>query len=384
MRKAQMASRPLFSVLLILIAMMILAFGTTEIVKWAQTSKSIELISFNNNLANLIKKQAVQSSGSVEEKSIALNPSIKSICFVDRGKEISPLVKCTLNPEMNKYPEKNVFFEPYDKFAPIDVKGFELSENPLCLEPANAVLRLSLTSKGNSTMLSTFRPSDKSVDCVSVVYNSPPNNSIDIVFLGYGYSSYEDYRQDVDENINTILSVSPFNESAEKLNFYRVDKLDQLACQINQMIKCDEYEVKKLASFCPNDYIIILVDRNKIKDLLNPVRSSAIGNIEKINTADNNLVILHEFGHTFGNLADEYVDEKYYSNIAFDPGLYPNCDFPPECKEWSQVDGSGCFDGCSLKKFARPTVNSIMRSLSMEKFGPVNEKVLMEKLDKYG
>ena len=29
------------------------------------------------------------------------------------------------------------------------------------------------------------------------------------------------------------------------------------------------------------------------------------------------MVVMHEFGHIFGGLADEYVDERYYANIGF-------------------------------------------------------------------
>ena len=93
---------------------------------------------------------------------------------------------------------------------------------------------------------------------------------------------------------------------------------------------------------------------------------------------------MHEFGHIFGGLADEYVDEKYYSNIGFDPKDYPNCDFPPICTGWEGVNGTGCFDGCTLNSYSRPTENSIMRSLSTEKFGPLNENILINKLNVYG
>jgi len=386
MTKAQLTARPILQALFALVAVLILIFGGMQVTKWVETSKSIGIINLHTTLTNIINKQAKGSYGSVDEKVIALSPEIEQLCFVDREKEISPLINCNLNPELNKYPNKNIFFEPFDKHTPISISNFELDpdENPLCLRPIGGTLKLSLVSKKNKTELSTFRSSEKTIDCVSVLYNSHPNNSIDIVFLPFGYNKFDDFRQDVNKNIKTFLEVEPFNSSKEKINFYRIDKLDQLDCKIDQWVKCDEFEVKKLASYCPNDYIIILADRSKIKDLINPVRSSAVSNIEKINTADNKLVIIHEFGHLFGDLADEYVDEKYYSNIGFDPDDYPNCDLPPECKEWKGTNDTGCFEGCSLNSYSRPTKNSIMRSLNTEKFGPLNEKILIDKLDVYG
>ncbi len=386
MSRAQITARPVLQTFFIIAAVMILIFGGAQITQWVKTSKSIGIINLQTTLKNAITKQAMGSYGSVDEKVIAISPEIEQLCFVDRKKEISPLVNCNLNPELNKYPNKNIFFEPFHKHTPINILNFELDpdENPLCLQPISSTVQLSLVGRGNRTKLGTFRSTEKTVDCVSVLYNSPPNHSVDIVFLPFGYNKFDDFRQDVNKNIQTFIETPPFNSSKEKLNFYRIDKLDHLDCKIEQWIKCDEYEVKKLASYCPHDYIIILADRNKVKDLINPVRSSAVSNMEKINTADNKLVVLHEFGHIFGELADEYVDEKYYSNTGFDPEDYPNCDLPPECKGWKNVEETGCFEGCSLKKFARPTTNSIMRSLNTEKFGPVNEKILIDKLNEYG
>ena len=310
---------------------------------------------------------------------------IESVCFVDKSKDASPFINSDLNYEIEKYSDKNVFFEPFDKSAPVFLEGFELEidENPFCLKVIDSTIKLSITSKSNKSLISTFRPSEKDTDCVSVLYNSEPENSVDVVFLGYSYGKFDDFRKDVNKNINVFLTTEPFKSSKEKINFYRIDKLDEVNCEIGDWIRCDEYSIKKLASYCPNDYIIILVDRNKVKDFVSPVRSSAVSNMEKINTADNKLVVLHEFGHIFGGLADEYVDEKYYGSIDFDAIAYPNCDVPG-CMEWNDVNGTGCFDGCSLKKYSRPTKDSLMRSLKEEKFGPLNENILVEKLDEYG
>ncbi len=386
MKKAQLMGKPLMYPLFAIVAVLILVFGTTQIIRWTQRSEELELINFFNTLHNVVKKHSLRSYGSVDEKTIALPEGIETVCLVDRSKNISPLINCKLNEEMNKYGNKNVFFEPFGKVEPIWMDNFELNyeENPICLKTIDGKVSVSLTSKGKDSLVSTFRPSEKEIDCVSVVYNSNPNNTVDIVFLGYGYTRFDNYVSDVNENINLFLTTEPFKSNKEKINFYRIDKLDELNCEVGEWIRCDEFEVKKLASYCHNDYIIILVDRNKVKDFVKPVRSSAVSNMEKINTADNKVVVLHEMGHIFGKLADEYVDEKYYMNINFNPKDYPNCDFPPDCAGWKGMNGTGCFEGCSLKKYSRPTEDSIMRSLDTEKFGPLNENILIKKLSAYG
>jgi len=96
-----------------------------------------------------------------------LPSEIGTLCLVDRNKEISPLIKCKLNPEINKYENKTCFFEPFDKFEPVWINNFELSKMKIsCLESVNGIVRLSLTSKGNKSLVSTFRSADKDIDCV--------------------------------------------------------------------------------------------------------------------------------------------------------------------------------------------------------------------------
>ncbi|MBW2989309.1 M64 family metallopeptidase [Candidatus Woesearchaeota archaeon] len=386
MKKGQLTGRPIMNALFALAAVLILVFGGVQVVRWTSRSRDIEMANFLSSLKNILRRQSLRAYGSVEEETIAVPQEIEAVCLVDRNKPISPLVNCLLNEEINKYGDKNIFFAPFDKFAPENGESFELDEdeNPLCLKVIKGTVKVSATSMGNRTLVSTFRPSEKETDCISVLYNSPPEDSIDIVFLGYGYKSFDSFNDDVSKNIQVFLDSEPFKSNKDKLNFYRVDRLEDLDCSIGAWVSCDEFSAKRLASYCPNDYIVILVDRSRVKDFIKPVRSSAVSNMEKINTADNKLVVLHEFGHIFGGLADEYVDEKYYSGISFDPKDYPNCDFPPECSGWEDVNDTGCFDGCSLGRYSRPTENSVMRALNTEKFGPLNEKIILNKLNAYG
>jgi hypothetical protein len=152
-----------------------------------------------------------------------------------------------------------------------------------------------------------------------------------------------------------------------------------LDCDISGFIKCNNYQIKQAAALCPHDHIALLVSRNVMADLVSPVRSSAIGNIIKVNTADKPFVLVHEFGHSFGDLADEYVDENYYSTSNFDVTKYPNCDTTP-CTVWTDMENASCYEGCSLNRYYRPTETSIMRSLSSATFGPVNERELLKRL----
>jgi hypothetical protein len=365
----------------VLAAFLVLAFGAIELKNLSFAKENLESLNLEDTLGNAIKRQSMRSFGSIEEKSIALPYNMEGVCFVDRKKEISSLVNLELMGEVRKYENKNVFFEPFDEFSPIDVKNFELTDNPLCVKSVGGVARISITSKGNRSLVAASNPSETESDCISVLYNG--DNGIDIVFLPYRYEKPGEFAEDVNKYIGVFLDTNPFASNKGKMNFYRIDDFEGIDCEVGAWVKCDEFGVKKAASSCPHDYIIVLVKRGAVEDLVSPVRSSAIGNIEKINTAEpNKVVVLHEFGHSFGGLADEYVDERYYGGMNFNPTDYPNCDYP-SCSRWRNFIGAGCYEGCSLGGYSRAAESSIMKTLDSSDFGLWNEDILQEKLNKY-
>lgn len=98
--------------------------------------------------------------------------------------------------------------------------------------------------------------------------------------------------------------------------------------------------------------------------------------------------IVHEFGHSFGGLRDEYFG---ITGKGDSPGP-PNCapDLPTAGEWWGDLLGQGegdlavgFYEGCSYTPDnIRPTNSSIMRSShSFLDFGLVNERHLEEKLD---
>jgi len=370
----------------ILIAFMVLAvgiWGFKQINDLKIAGKQAALNNFIVSLRNTVKKQSLSSAGSISEETFALPDDIESVCFVDTSEVISPFVDNKLNIQRKVFEEENVFIKPFEKFSPnrIDAISIRKEENPLCIKVIHGRIKLALESKGNHTVITTFRPAEKDIECVTVLYNSDPEDSIDITFLGYGYKKVEDFASDVSKYSNTvILNTEPFKSRRSNFNIYRIDNFD-LSCDIGDWISCDEYSTKTIATKCPNDYILILVDRNKLKDIISPVRSSASSNFAKINTADNEFVLIHEFGHIFAELADEYVDEEYYSRFNFNVDDYPNCDNKP-CEKWSSLT-DGCFDGCSLNQYSRGVHNTLMRSLSAKDFGIVNKHEINSKIDIY-
>lgn len=382
-KKAQQL-KPIVYLFMAIVILIILIFSYNSIQKIVAFNRERVIKKFGITLENNLKRYSTTpySYGSVNEKTFSLPSGVKSVCFIDRDKEINRFVDNELLIWINNFPDENVFLKPFNEFTPIDVEylGLNESNNPLCVEVINNKISLALITRGFASEIIALNETKK-VDCVSLLYRGKEEGKIDIVFLGYTYRSIEDFSDDVNRYMDIFLETEPFKRNKNRINFYRVDKFPDLKCTIKDWIKCDDFAVKKLASECPNDYIFVLVDRSKIADFIKPVRSAAIGRTAKINTAERKTVLMHEFGHSFGGLADEYVDENYYGTIDFNAQLYPNCDIAP-CLEWNLIT-KGCYQGCSLNMYNRPTKNSIMRSLRTDYYGLVNEYAIEKMLDYY-
>ena len=172
-----------------------------------------------------------------------------------------------------------------------------------------------------------------------------------------------------------FLSSNPFNENKEAFNFYYIDDYEA-SCEIYKGIAvlCHSKELIKKAASCPNDFIVVLEDENE------RIRSSAYLNVMSLNVRHFFTVFLHEFGHVFANLAEEYVPAKL-------PPSQPNC--KQKCENF-QEEIDGCFAGCSENTYHRSVAEGIMRTLSPENkevpYGIFNtniiRKIITESLDK--
>ncbi len=122
--------------------------------------------------------------------------------------------------------------------------------------------------------------------------------------------------------------------------------------------------IKKAAS-CPHDYIVVLDEMDA------KIRSSAYQNVMSINTKHPKSVFLHEFGHSFANLAEEYTPAKI-------PRGSENCQ-----KSCDKFEGEGsCFKGCSNTNYYRSIENGVMRTLSTDDYGIYNDNLISELIEK--
>ena len=113
-----------------------------------------------------------------------------------------------------------------------------------------------------------------------------------------------------------------------------------------------------------------------------------------IPTIGNGIVFVHEFGHAFGGLHDEYLLEKEWSNLIFGN---PNCVTEEKAKtSWGEhftSEWRGCGGDCNKntaecketkEKYVLLTENSLMNNHNLkdgDKFNDVCKEWLINKLN---
>lgn len=263
-----------------------------------------------------------------------------------------------------------------------------------------------------------------------------PADKHDIVFVGDGFDDYKIFRQllvylvDYDEKYNGMLSISPFRENKDKFNFWMVLAPDYQHWDDGEPVNED---IERFVKTCERDTVVV-VSRNTYRAYaFFPTSGSKGGRayvslgFAAIRGTDyaaeySGRLLLHEFGHAFGGLTDEYVE--YGKGTRKDLHLAPNCaeDLDKAKAKWEDLvgvegvdyytgipdvpgtkyfknpyvsvpeigafpDGSDMGDGgCSYDlKNIRPTTSSLMKNQFEPgyDFGPVNERELQKRLEDY-
>jgi len=206
---------------------------------------------------------------------------------------------------------------------------------------------------------SSLGPAPTELDECTVLHENA-GDVINVVMMGSSREVAQNY-------IDFILESEPFNLYDDLFNFYYVGgyKPD---CKLYQGIAmlCYSREIVKISGSCPNDQIVILSN-----EFGRSIRSSNYLNVMSINTKHPKSVFLHEFGHSFVNLAEEYVPAKIPRNSA------GNC--VEDCVDFNGRN-DGCYLGCSLNSYSRSIENGVMRTLSSSEFGSFNEWVIQNKV----
>ncbi|HZL09695.1 MAG TPA: M64 family metallopeptidase [Prolixibacteraceae bacterium] len=257
-----------------------------------------------------------------------------------------------------------------------------------------------------------------------VVHSGDPNKKVDIVLLPEGYTEDQQdlFQTDCERFANEFFSYAPYSENKNKFNIRGVwapskdSGLDIPAentwnkTRLNGsyytfdserylMIK-DFQGVRDVAANAPYDYIYILANTDKYG-------GGAIYNFYGISAAhhidETGKIYIHEFGHLFAGLGDEYVGGVEYSEFypadvePWEPNLTTLVDFDKKWKN-SLPEGTeiptpqkqenneklGVYEGGGYvsKGVYRPWINCMMNNLhTINVFCPVCSKSIQEMID---
>jgi len=180
-------------------------------------------------------------------------------------------------------------------------------------------------------------------ESVDLEINGPAEDKVDILFLAEGYTAGEmdKFIEDARRSAGFIFSEEPFMSNRQQFNIRAVKSVSQDSgtdipgqgvwknTVMNSsfytfgieryMTTMDFRAVSDVAAFAPYDQIYILVNTDKYG-------GGGIYNHYSISAADNlqsRAVVIHEFGHAFGALADEYYNSKVAYNDYFPLDVEP-------------------------------------------------------------
>jgi len=224
----------------------------------------------------------------------------------------------------------------------------------------------------------------------SLEFNTPSELGLDIVFVpeGYALNEMNKFRDAVENYYRVLVSIEPFSRYRNVINIWRIDTtIDFGARRDPTMPRLLIVNSSKVILFVkslmpnldldfspPDDQIIVLVNTQEYGGSGGAVAVSYTG-------AFGAQVMIHEFGHTFGGLGDEYVvyDSDYPAGLDIP---YPNIDW--DGSKWRDIPGTGAYLGAWYRNLVRPTYDScIMRRVDYLGFCPVCIRALEARLKHY-
>jgi hypothetical protein len=205
----------------------------------------------------------------------------------------------------------------------------------------------------NEIYSTVLDPSDVNIISTSnkdsdvTVYEShisgPSDKRVDVVILGEGYSTNDKnkFRKDIDRFTKYMFEQEPYKTHKQKFNVYgilkpsaesgvdepraNIFKETSLSTSFNSMgserylLTEDNKTMRDLAGYVPYDAIYIMVNSNRYG-------GGGIYNLYCTFTADaqfSKYLFIHEFGHSFVGLADEYYTSSTAYNEFYPRGVEP-------------------------------------------------------------
>ena len=262
-------------------------------------------------------------------------------------------------------------------------------------------------------------------DMLMIEKNGKPENKVDLVFLaeGYGQNEKEKFFADVKRLNNSLFEVTPFSKNKNRFNvtalfspslesgvdipgdsIYKNTVFNSTFYTFNvsrYLTTSDMKSIYDAAASVAWDFLVVLV---------NTPRYGGGGVYNQITVcssdhAQSSKVLIHELGHSFAGLADEYYSsevayEDFY-NLAvepWEPNITTMVDFPskwksllkdttpiptPRSSEFKSVTGVFEGGGYMEKGIYSPMQDCRMKSNATERFCPVCVSAIKAAIDRY-
>jgi hypothetical protein len=173
--------------------------------------------------------------------------------------------------------------------------------------------------------------------------NGPPGSKVDVVILGDGYRSDQMHklRDDTNRLLEVFFDTEPFKSRKKDFNVNLIEVVSEhkgiddprkeiyrnnlLGCTFNTfdldryMLTTENKVMRDIAGNVPYDQIMIIANTEKYG-------GGGIFNLYMTCCSDNEFdgyVFTHEFGHSFGGLADEYYSSDVAYNEMYPRGIEP-------------------------------------------------------------
>lgn len=239
---------------------------------------------------------------------------------------------------LNKTNE-NVSFENFLQFPfPKNEIIFQIEERQ-----KNGVFKIIFSKKISPKDKTIIKENPQNFQVKEIYKNAPSEKAIDLVIVAEGYTQEEmpKFQKDAKRLVDYLFSIPPFDEYDKNFNVYAVESFSQesgtdfsgegifkntildthfYTFDSPRYLTCPSlFKLGDLVSLVPYDQIYILVNTKSYG-------GGGFYNVLNIVSADNELsdkVFVHEFGHGFVGLADEYYYENDIFTNSYDLSIEP-------------------------------------------------------------
>ncbi len=179
--------------------------------------------------------------------------------------------------------------------------------------------------------------------------NGPTDKKVDILILGDGYTAQEmaKFHQDVEHHIGVLFQTAPFKERKQDFNVRAIEVISQesgidepekkiwkntaLGCSFNSLdspryvLTSENKVLRDIASAAPYDFLFVLFNNNRYGGggIFQLYATCFSGTDVAGEDWQADYVFVHEFGHSFAGLGDEYYSSSVSYIDFYPPGVEP-------------------------------------------------------------